>query len=821
MLAFLRLDLQHALRTLRQNPAFTLVAVLTLALGIGANSAVFSVVDAVLLHPLPYPEPQQLVSLHSRTTRAGATNQGLSVPEFEDLRDQSGVFEHLSVVWPMDGNLTGIDRPERIEALAVSPNYFPMLGARARLGRVFEPNDGRYWMSESAVLSDAAWRRLFGADPHILGRKIRLDYDRFVIVGVMAPNFRHPGATLQGSVDIWIAGNFRGGAFPLRPERGMRMLPGALGRLRPGLTLQQARARLQDTSRAFARLYPADYPTRAGWVAWAEPLREALAGSSTRILWLLFGAVGLVLVACCASIANLLLARTTARGREFATRAALGATTGDLVRQLSCETLLLASAGGVGGLLIAHWVAPWLAAATPLEITPVNPVQINPGVLAFSLAAVALTTLLAGLAPVAFVLRLDLLDSMRQGSRTHSSGPRGNRSRALLVCAQMALSVLLLVGGGLLSRSLWSLLGVNPGFNPKGVTVASLWLAPPGDPTERRYETPEARAALVRKVLDQVRAVPGVEAAAMGSGNSIPLVGSGTTPFVLDRSTQPGEMLAAQLTSVTPDYFRVMQTPLLAGRVFSEADDGRNPIALIDQPLAHSLFNAADPIGRRIGLGPENQRQWRVIVGVVGGVKTRSLDAPETPHIYVPLYDRSSYGMSVLLRSGLRSETLLEPLRRAVRSVDPDQPVFGVRPLEEVLARTLAERRFAWTVICAFALLVLGFACIGVYGLTAFAVEQRTREIGLRIALGASSRQILRIVLRQGLSLAAIGILAGAAGAAGLTRFLRGFLYGTAASDPGTYIGVAALLGVTALLACYVPARRAARLNPIEALRSE
>jgi putative ABC transport system permease protein len=512
-----------------RNPGPSVVAGLTLALGIGAGAAIFSVVETVLLRPLPFPEPGRLVAVKGDLRGSNTRDIGISRPEFEDLRSRSGVFEETSVVWPMDGNLTGVEKPHRIEALAVSPGYFRMLGAKPALGRLFLPEDGDPWISQSAILSRGAWQRLFGADPNVLGRKIRLDYDPFVVVGVLPADFHHPGLTLQGDVDVWLTGSYRGGAFPANPSRTERMFPSAIGRLRPGLNAPRAQARLEVFAENVRRQFPADYPAAGQWTPRIDGLQEALAGDSRRILLFLFGAVTLVLLICCATVANLILARTTGRRGEFALRTALGAVRGDLIRQLVVENVVLGLLAGVAGLGVAAALAPVLLRAESLKLPQISAAGINAGVVAFVLLAAVASGILSALAPALHVSRLDLMAGLKSAGR--GTGPSGNRSRAMLIAGQIALSLMLLTGAGLLGRSLLAVLNVEPGFQPDGVLLGSVWLPPPGDVKARKYPNQETRALFVREALRRLRTIPGVTAAAMGTFDSIPFMGWNSTPF--------------------------------------------------------------------------------------------------------------------------------------------------------------------------------------------------------------------------------------------------------------------------------------------------
>jgi predicted permease len=814
-------DLKHTFKTMGHNPGPFVVAGLTLALGIGACAAIYSVVETVLLRPLPFPEPGRLVAVKADLRGSNMRDIGFSQPEFEDLRLRAGVFEEISVAWPMDGNLTGVDKPHRIEALGVSAGYFDLLGVKPAMGRLFLPEDGEPWMSQSAVLSYHAWQRLFGADPKVLGRKIRLDYDPYVVVGVAPAGFQHPGPTLQGEVDIWLTGCYKGGAFPANPGRTQwRMFPGAIGRLKPGLDTRQAQALLDVFGGSIRRQYAAEYPAAAEWTPGIEGLQQSLAGESRRILLFLLVAVALVLLICCVTVANLVLARTTSRSGEFAVRTALGAGRGDLVLQILIENLVLGVLAGFVALGVVAALAPLLLRAEPLKLPQVNAAGMSAGVVGFVLLAGILSGILSAVTPAFHVSRFDLMGGLKAGGR--GTGPSGNRSRAFLIAGQIALSLMLLAGAGLLARSLRAVLSVDPGFRSDGVVLGYVWLPPPGTVTAKEYTKPEKRTAFVREVLRRLQAMPGVEAAALGSGDSIPFLGWSSVPFAIEgRSERADESLSAQMTSITPDYLRVLGGQIVSGREFNEADDGRYRVALINQSMARRFWKGENPLGKRIRTGTAKNPEWCEIVGVVRDMKTGGPEAAVPPHAYFPVYQRSTLDLAVMIRTAGRPEAGMAGMEHEIQVVDSDLAVFALQSLDDVVRRSTAQRRFALSLISAFALAALALAGLGVYGVTAFGVSQRTREIGIRMALGASRSQVLGMILQRGIVLTLAGLAAGLAGSALLARSMQGFLFGTASTDVPTYLSVSALLTAVTLFACYLPARRAARLDPALTLRQE
>ena len=815
-------DVRYGLRMLWKNPGFTAVVVLTLALGIGANTAIFSVVDAVLLRPLPFPRPEQLVLVRDDLAGRQMENVGMSVPELKDLQQSADVFEEVAGVWPVDANLTGSDRPERIELLAVSPNYFQLLGASARLGRVFGPQDKAEGFAEGVVISDGLWRRLFGADPNVLGRRIYADSDAYTVIGVMPPGFRHPGQTLRNDVEVWANAGFVGTPFN-NPPRGVRMLPGAIARLRPGVNVRQAQSRVDSLVSRLREQFPADYPAEQGWAVRLLPARENLVGDARATLLVLLGAVGLVLLIGCVNIANLLLARSSARQREMAIRLALGAARRRLVMQLLTESVLLSLAGGAVALIAVAWSLDLLVRLVPADVPRLHEVGFDRGVLLFVFAVSLLTGVLFGIVPALQASRPDLTVNLKEGAK--GTGSRGQRFRSALVVTEIALSLVLMIAAGLLLRSFGRLMEVAPGFDPRNVLMARIWLPVPNNPELDPYQAPARRAAFVREVLRRASALPGVQYAAVGAGNGVPLLGPHYKgPFTIEEKPETDAAApTAQFSSVTPDYFRALGTPLVRGRFFNDSDAlEAQPVALVDEEAARRFWPGEDPVGRRFKPSRRaSKAPWVTIVGVVGNVKTEGFDQPDQPHFYACFFQNVGYAMAVYLRAEGDPKSLTQALRREVQAVDPNLPVFGERTMEEVVSASLAQRRFALQVVGVFGVLALLLAGVGVYGVVAYSVSQRTREIGIRLALGASSGSILRWVFRQGMRLTLLGLGAGLVGALLLTRLLGGLLYGVAPTDPVTYAGLAALLAAVALLACYVPARRATKVDPMVALRYE
>jgi putative ABC transport system permease protein len=817
-------DVRYGYRMLWKNPGFTSVVVLTLALGIGANTAIFSVVDAVLLRPLPFPHPEQLVLLRDDLASRQMENVGMSVPELKDLQQSADAFEEVAGVWPVDANLTGSDRPQRVELLAVSPNYFSLLGASARMGRVFGPQDKAEGFAEGVVISDGLWRRMFGADPNILGRRIYADTDAYTIIGVMPPGFRHPAQTLRNDVDMWATAGFTGNPFN-NPPRNVRMLPGAIARLKSGVNVAQAQSQVDSLVSRLREQFPADYPVESGWALRLLPVHENLVGGARTTLLVLLGAVGLVLLIGCVNIANLLLARSSARQREMAIRLALGAARRRLVMQLLTESLLLSLLGGAVALLAVVWLLDLLVRVVPADIPRLQEVGFDGGVLLFVFSVSVVTGVLFGLMPALSASNPDLTVNLKEGGKGAGTGLRGQRFRGALVVTEIALSLVLMIAAGLLLRSFGRLLEVNAGFDPHQVLMARIWLPVPNNPELDPYRPPAKRVAFVREVLRRATSLPGVQYAAIGAGNAVPLLGPHFTgSFTIEEKAESdADRPTAQMSSVTPDYFRTLGTPLLRGRLFADSDAGdAQRVALIDEATARRFWPNEDPVGRRVKPGARNSNApWMTIVGIVGNIKTEGFDQPDVPHLYLPALQSPGYAMAVYLRAEGDPSRLTQALREQVRAVDPDLPVFGERTMEDVVSASLARRRFALQVVGGFGVLALLLAGVGVYGVVAYSVSQRTREIGIRLALGASSGAILRWVFKQGMRLTLLGTAAGLVVAFALTRLLGGLLFGVSAADPVTYVGLALLLALVSLLACYIPARRATKVDPMVALRHE
>ena len=817
-------DVRYAARNLLKTPGFTLVAILTLALGIGANIAAFSIVDGVLLRPLPFPQPGQLVRVFDDLRSSNTKDVGMSVPQFWDYRDRAGIFQDIAVTWLTPANLTDVERPERIEALGTSANYFTMLGAQPALGRVFTQKDEVPGFSNAVVLSDGFWRRQYGADPNVIGKSLRLDGDLYQIFGVMPPGFRHPGKTLETEVDAYLAAGYNAPPFPVPPLRSVRMLPGAIARLKPGLSVAEAQARLETFDASLARDYATDYPAAAGWAPRLVSVQQDLTSNVRAELFVLFAAVGFVLLIACVNLANLLLARSSGRHREIAIRLALGAGRGRLIAQLLTESVLLAFISGCIALITVVALKNALLKFAPADIPRLSDVTISPGVLFFALLVSILTGVVFGLAPALQAASPNQISNLREGSRGSGSSKRQMRVSSALVASEVALSLILLIGAGLLLRSFWQILQVRPGFNPHHVVTAQMWLAVPNDPNQNRYLTTPKRAAFMREVLRRVSALPGVEEASIGGGGSLPLARArNQVPFAIEGRPADSERTpVAEFASVSPGHFHVLEIPLLSGRNFTDADDDKGEqVALVDEAFARQYWPGDSPIGKRIKPGSfiSATTPWLNIIGVVGNVKSDSLETQAVPHIYLSHFQSPRYSAVIYARTAGDPGTIGDAIRREVQAVDPDVPVYAVRSMEEVVARSMAERRFALEILSVFAMIALLLASVGIYGVMAYTFSQRTHEIGIRIALGAQRQHILRMALGEGMILVAFGLAAGLLGALLLTQFLRSLLFAVKPTDPVTFIAIAALLTAVALLACFIPAHRATQVDPLVALR--
>jgi len=818
-------DIRYGSRLLLKNPGFTTVAILTLALGVGANTAIFSIVNAVLLRSLPYRDPDRLVRIVFNEPGLGLRDITYSEPEIEDLTTRADVFEQVS---PMAGGsvaMTGIKQPERLELAVVGFDYFSILGATPQIGRLIGRQDYQPGFSDSVVISDAFWRREFGGAPDVIGRNLRLDGDPCVIVGVLPPDFHHPNLTVSGNVEVWAAAGFSADPFP-KPIRSKRTLnAGVIGRLKRGITIKQAQARLTAVAAEIRQEFPATYPAQSRWTIEIRPLREFLVGDVRPMLLALQGAVILIVFVVSLNIANLLLARASGRQQEMAVRLALGATRGRMIRQMLTESLLLSIVGGVAGVLTALAGLHFLMRFVPLNIPRLNEVSIDSAVVGFALLISIVTGLIFGLAPALQLSKVGVSSAIREGGRGSGYSTKTGRLRDALIVSELALAVMLMVGAGLLLRTLRDLLQENPGFNPTQVVTANVWIPVPDNPDQDPYRGITPKVIFDRELLRRLKTIPGVELAAITT--DVPTTNhklndpAGSEPLIIeDRPVESNQDLHAERTRISPDYFRLMEAPLLRGRAFTDGDgESGQPVVIIDETTARRYWLDRDPLGRRVRFGHDPAKPWMTIVGIVRDIKSDGLDVDGVPHIYVSTFQDPWRSQSIVLRTSLPAAALESQIRRTVWSIDPNLPVFGVVSMNELIDRSLTSRRFSAQLVGGFASVALLLASIGIYGLLAYLVGQRSREIAVRMALGAGRADVLKLFLRRGAALAGIGIVAGVIFSASTASLMSSLLYGVRPHDPAVFLFVPLLLFVVAVLASYLPARRATKVDPIFALR--
>jgi putative ABC transport system permease protein len=840
MIEHLLFDLRYAARVLLRSPGFSFIVIATLALGIGATTAIYSVIDATLLHPLPYPNPTQLIHIEDDLRGTGAKDVGVSIPEWRDL-ESSGIFQSVSLAGHgANVNLTGGAQPERLTFKAVSPNYFAVLGVAAQLGHAFDPRDVTPGFNNQVVISDGLWRREFGADPDIVGKTLRLDNDPAQVIGVMPRGFRDQGSTGdEQNVEMWIGAGFSGEPFPI-PQRDVRLRPAVTARLSPGLSIAAAQGRLDALVASLKKQYPADYPTQVAWTVRLIPLSESVVASVHQSLILLFGAVGLVLLISCVNVANLLLARASARGREVTVRLALGAQRTRLIRALLTEILLLFLIGGIAGFAILFGAQRFLLRLVPESLPHLNDIGVGWGVLGFAVAVSVAAGTICGLAPAWLMSRADLIGALRQESRGSKGSKERSRARAILVISELALSLVLMVAACLLLRSFWDLFNVQPGFNPSRVMVVQSWVPRPNDSTADPYHTATQEAVLLREILRRSRNLPGVAEVAIGSAGALPLDHNrgDLVSLVLIRDglgTKANESPVIGGALVSPEYFHLLGMPLLRGRVFTDQDLEATPqIAVINQAAARTYWPGQDPVGRRVHLGESPKESassaWTTIVGVTGDARTESLGEAAAPRIYLSLYQRAFVasvnqqglqGLAVFLRGQLDPRAIPAQVRQQIQSVDPELPTYGAESMDDVVSASLSVRRFSMEMVAFFAATALLLAGLGIYGTISFVVNEQRREFAIRLALGVQRRDILTMVLRRGLGLAAAGAAIGLVGALIVSHLMAGLLYGVSPTDLPTFAGVTLLLTIVALAASYVPALRATHLDPITVLQSE
>ena len=792
-------DLRYGFRMLFKHRGFTAIAVLTLALGIGATTSIFTVVDAVVLRPLPFEEPERVVRMWGKFSQGNQAST--SPPDFLDYRAQNSTFEEFAAMRPSSFNLTGDAEPERVIAAQVTTNFFRALGVRPIHGRDFSAQEEQSGLDRVAIISEALWRRRFGGDLPIVGKTLTLDGQNYSIVGVA------PAATrLLDETDVWSPLTFDSPSMKVRRFHFLR----AFGRLKPGITLQQAQADVDAVAIGLEEQYPESNTT---WRLRLVPLREEMLGDIRTPLYVLLGAVAFVLLIACANVANLLLARAAGRQKEIAIRSAMGARPRRLIRQLLTESIVLSIAGGGVGLLVAVWGTALLVKAAPDTIARANEVGADKRVLGFTLLISLLCGLVFGLVPALQTSKPDLNESLKEGGKGTAAGISHNRTHGFLVVAEMALALVLLVGAGLLIQSFRRLQTVDPGFNPTNALTMRLFLP------ESKYGQPGSTSAFVDQVLERVAALPGVKA--VGTTTQLPLRGGGDTYFKIEGRpfSGPNQQVTALNPAISHDFLNAMGIALVRGRPFTyqETKEPQKTV-IVNEAFARSYFPDEDPLGKRliIDLGDSVTCE---IIGVTRDVKQFSLQSSPTPTMYLPSIEVGR--PTLVVRTSGDPLALTSAVRAAVQTVDKDQPVANVASMEQILSSSVGEPRFRTLLLSVFAGLALVLAGVGIYGVMSYTVARRTHEIGIRMALGARPGDTISLVVAHGLTLALIGVGVGLAGALGLTRLLSSLLFGVSATDPLTFVAISVLLTGVAAVACYIPARRAARVDPMIALRHE
>jgi predicted permease len=812
-------DLKYAARVLAKSPGFVLIAVLTLALGIGANSALFSVVNGVLLRPLPFPRPNELLVVSEKT--ANFDSSSISYPNFQDWQRSSSSFASLVAYRNDDFSITGSGEAERVRVGMVSAGFFETLGVNPTRGRLFTAEEDRTGGAPVALISAGLWQRKFGSAPDIIGKTITMNGDSYTVIGVIPASFHLETTNFRGNEDVFVP--IGGDKDPLFHERDAHPGTRAIGRLKPGVTLAAAQADMDQIANNLALAYP-DADKGAG--VSLVPLKQDIVGDVQPFLWVLLGAVGFVLLIACVNVANLQLARATTRSREFAIRSALGASQSRVIRQLLTESLLLGLAGGALGLLLAAWGTQAALKVLPETLPRAQEVGMDGRVLIFTLVASLVAGVLFGLAPALKISRPNLQETLKESGRG-ASGAR-HRAQGVFVVVEMAMALVLLIGAGLMIRSLLDLWNVSPGFNPKGVLTFAVSLSP-----SLGVNAATSRNA-IREMDEKLRNIPGVESVS-STGGALPMTGDNEFPFWLGGEPKPADqsgMKQSLFYLAEPDYLSAMGIPLHRGRFFTQDDNEHSPpVIVIDESFAREYFPNQDPIGKRINVGIVNTEPE--IVGVVGHVKQWGLDMdgdakhPINAQAYLPFIqipDQFWTGppqAEVVVRTKGSLVSLVPAIRATIEKLNGENVIYETKPLEEVVADSLAARRFSMILLGVFAALALLLSSIGIYGVISYVVGQRTHEIGIRMALGAQRSHVLRLMLGEGMKMALVGVAIGIAAALGLTQLMASMLFGVSATDPITFCGVALVLSSVALAACYIPARRAMRVDPMVALRYE
>jgi putative ABC transport system permease protein len=804
-------DLKYAVRVLRKSPGFAAIAILTLALGVGANTAIFSVVNAVLLRPLSFKDPSRLVEISRVDESRGIQGGAFGYPCFQFIGERATLFDGLAVSSADTFNLIGTGQPVQIQAMRVSSSFFDVVGVRPEIGRGFRSEESKQGAAPVVILGYSLWRDRFGSDPNVVGRNMTLDGLNYTIVGVLT---REMDVPFRGT-DVWVPRPYESSLFPpVRVPMGVGYLLG-YSRLKPGVSLAQARTELDTIAHAYQKAFPSNTDASPDGTLTPTLIADSALGGVRNTLWVLLGAVGFVLLIACANVANLLLVRAAGRGKETAVRAAIGGSRYRLAQQFLTESILLAFIGGGLGVLVAAWGVQILSALRDLPVPRADAIGVDSRVMIFSLAVMLLTGILFSLAPIWRMSRTDLVEALKESARGSSTGPRRNRMGAALVVGELALSVVLLAGAGLLLRSFVRLLHVNLGFAPENVLTFQISL-----PTTK-YPQMYQKTAFYRDVRERIAAVPGVRSVA--TAFMLPPNSGVFAPYLVEgmpTDTQQGKRPLAVWNSVSTAYFQTLGVPLMRGRFFDETDAENGPdVVIISENVAKHYWPNQDPLGRHIQVA--RQQTPSEIVGVVADVRNRGIGATPFEELYTPLPQRAWASMMTTVKTSGDPNQIVSAVRSAVAAVDRDQPVTQIQTLDSALADSVAQQRLSALLLGVFAAIALTLASVGIYGVTSYTVAQRTQEIGIRIAMGAQASDVLALILKYGAKLAAAGVLLGIAAAIALTRLMGNLLYNISPTDPATLAIVSVTLAGVALLACYVPARRATRVDPVIALRSE
>jgi putative ABC transport system permease protein len=798
---------------LLKKPGFTVVAILALALGIGANTAIFSVVNAVLLRPLPFAEPDRLVIVWMDNRQQGVKEDIHSYPNYLDYRDQNKVFESLAAYRGTSLNLTGMGEPERVLGAASTASFFDVMRVAPVVGRVFTADEDQPGHDSVMMISYGLWQRRFGGDKNIVGKSVALSGATRTVIGVMPPDFRFPFK----DTDFWL---------PLAPPAELKDQRSAfwldvIGRLKPGVTLEQARAEMETIAKRLEQQYP---NSNTNFGTNLVPLREQTVGPVRPALLILLGAVAFVLLIACANVANLLLGRAAAREREFAIRMAMGAGRRRIIRQLLVESLLLAFFGAALGIMLAVWGLDALKLMMPADMPRIDQIGLDARVLAFTISISCLTALLFGLAPALQASHPDLNETLKEGGgKGASKGVRSRQMRRVLVVAEVALALVLLVGAGLLLKSFSRLRDFNLGFRPEGLLTAKIQL--PG----LKYREDSQRRIFNRQLLERLSSTPGIESAGMITSVFLSKLPNSTNFSIEGRPDfLPGQRVEVPLDSISPNYFQVIGTPIIKGRAFNDQDTENAPrTVIINETMARRFWPGEDPLGKRIKYGgldtPESESPWRTIVGVVADTRRTGFESEVRSETFLPMAQEPPGRTTLVVRAAANADPagLAASVRSAVQAIDPEQPVYDIKTMTQWVSEIIAQRRLNMILLGTFALVALLLAAVGIYGVMSYSVTQRTHEIGIRMALGAQSRDVLKMILGQGMALTLIGITIGLIAALALTRLMSSLLFNVSAFDPLTFIAVSVLLTLIALLACFIPARRAMKVDPMIALRYE